>query len=161
MLGHQLVERHFARVPERGVAEVMRKADRFGQVLVHAQRPGDAAADLRDLDRVGQAIAVVIAFVIDEDLRLVVEAAESGGVDDAVAVALEGGAIEVLFFRIRAAPARAAADGVGRKGGALADLDLFPAQEHRLPPCIRRDATCGVANGAPVVAARPAALPGH
>jgi hydroxymethylpyrimidine pyrophosphatase-like HAD family hydrolase len=32
----------------------------------------------------------VVAFVIDEDLRLVLQAAEGGGVDDAVAVALEG-----------------------------------------------------------------------
>jgi hypothetical protein len=37
----------------------------------------------------GEASAVMIAFVIDENLGLVLEAAESRGVDDAVAIALK------------------------------------------------------------------------
>jgi hypothetical protein len=47
------------------------------------------AGDLCDFDAVGQAGAEQVAFVIDEDLRLVFEPAEGGGVDDAVTVALE------------------------------------------------------------------------
>jgi hypothetical protein len=47
------------------------------------------ARDLRDLDAVRQAGAKQVAFVIDEDLGLVFEAAKGGGMDDAVAVALE------------------------------------------------------------------------
>ena len=54
-----------------------------------AQRLGERARDLRDLDRVGQARAEMVALVVDEHLRLVGEAAEGGGMDDAVAVALE------------------------------------------------------------------------
>ena len=37
------VERFLARVPERGMPEVVAETDRLGQILVQAQRPGDAA----------------------------------------------------------------------------------------------------------------------
>ena len=45
--------------------------------------------DLRDLQRVGQPRAVVVALGRDEDLRLVLQAAERLGVHDPVAVALQ------------------------------------------------------------------------
>ena len=59
------------------------------EVLVEAERRGERARDLRRLDRVRQPRPVVVALVVDEDLRLVLEAAERRAVDDAVAVALE------------------------------------------------------------------------
>ena len=57
-----LVQRAFARVAERRVTEVVSERDRFGQVLVQAQRPRDRARDLRDLERVRQPRAVVVAL---------------------------------------------------------------------------------------------------
>ena len=48
--------------------------------------------DGRDLERVGQPGAVVVARRGDEDLGLVLQPPERGGVEDPVAVALEGGA---------------------------------------------------------------------
>ena len=63
--------------------------DRLGEVLVQAENAAERAGDLAGLDRVRQARPVVVALVIDEDLGLVLEAAEGGAVDDAVAVALE------------------------------------------------------------------------
>ena len=89
MLGHAGVERVFAGMPERRVAEIVAERDRFGEVVVEPQRAGERARDLRHLDRVGQAGAEMIALVIDENLGLVREAAEGGRMDDAVAVALE------------------------------------------------------------------------
>src|SRR3546814_1310392 len=59
-------------------------------LLVEPERAGDAAADLRDLDAVGQANAVMIAVGRDEHLRLVAQAAKGDRMDDAVAVALKG-----------------------------------------------------------------------
>src|SRR5262245_24856569 len=60
-------------VSERCMTQIMSQRDRFGQVLLQAMsKPG----------------AEEVAFVVDEDLRLVFEAAERVGVDDAVAVAL-------------------------------------------------------------------------
>ena len=42
-LAEGFIERFFACVPERGMPEVMAEPDRLGQILVQAQRPGDAA----------------------------------------------------------------------------------------------------------------------
>ena len=88
-LRHLLVQRILAGMAEGRVAEIVDQRDRLGEVLVAAQRPRQRAGDLRDLDRVGEPGAVVVALMRDEDLRLVLQAAEGGGMDDAVAVALE------------------------------------------------------------------------
>jgi hypothetical protein len=69
------------------MTEVMRQRQRFGEVLIEPQRAGERARDLRDLQRVGQPRAVVITLVEHKDLRLVLEAAESRRMDDAVAIA--------------------------------------------------------------------------
>ena len=73
---------------ERRVAEIVGERQRLGEVLVEPQRAGDRAGDLRDFEAVGEPRAVMVALVIDEHLRLVVEPAEGGRVQDAVAVAL-------------------------------------------------------------------------
>ena len=99
-----LVERVLAGVAERRVAEVVAERDRLGQVLVEPQRARDRARDLRDLERVRQARAVVVALGREEDLRLVREAPERLAVDDAVAVALEVGAERVRRRSARSRP---------------------------------------------------------
>ena len=78
--------------PKGGWPEVVRQRQRLGQVLVETQHAGDGAGDLRHLQAVGEARAIVVALVEHEHLRLVGEAPEGGGMHDAVAVALEGGA---------------------------------------------------------------------
>ena len=60
--GNQIVEDALAGMAERRVAEVVAEGNRFGQLLVQAQHLGDAAGDLRDLERVGQPGPIVIAF---------------------------------------------------------------------------------------------------
>src|SRR5690606_23050974 len=93
------VERGLADVAERRVAEVVAEPDRLGEVLVEAQRAGYRARHLRDLQRVGQPRAVVVALRGDEHLRLVLEAAERLAVDDPVAVALERRAQPAVLLR--------------------------------------------------------------
>ncbi len=88
-LAIDLVERRFAGVTERRVAEVVAERDRLGEVLIEPQRAGDGASDLRDFEGVGEARAIVVLLGVDEDLGLVLETAERLGVDDPVAVALE------------------------------------------------------------------------
>ena len=92
VVGHAGVERVLAGMAERRVAEVVAERDRLGEIVVEPKRPGERAGDLRHLDRMGEAGAEMVALVMDEDLRLVGEAAEGGRMDDAVAVALEFGA---------------------------------------------------------------------
>ena len=69
--GERLVERALAGVAERRMAEVVCQRQRLGQVLVEPERARQRAGDLRDLQRVGQPGTVMVALVIDEDLRLV------------------------------------------------------------------------------------------
>jgi len=76
VLVHELGERVLAGVPEGRVPEVVREGDRLGEVLVQVECARDRARDLRDLDRVREARPVVVALGRDEDLRLVLEAAE-------------------------------------------------------------------------------------
>jgi len=100
------------------------KGNPLGQILVQAQRPSDGAGDLGDLDRVGQAGAVVVALVLDEDLGLVLEAAEGRGVDDPVAVALERRAVGALGLGMEAPPAGAGPGRIGRQSRLVHDAPL-------------------------------------
>src|SRR5262249_22248444 len=106
-------------VTERRMAEVMAEADRLDEVLVERQRPGDGARDLRDLERVGEPRAVVIAARRDEDLRLVAQAAKRLGVHDPVAVALQRRAQPAV--RLLAGP-----DGRVRARGADGEVLVLP-----------------------------------
>src|SRR6202012_2507339 len=73
------------------------------EILVEPKRAADRARDLRHLERMRQSRPVVIALVIDEDLRLVLQPPEGSRMDDAVAVALEGTARAVLGLLVQAA----------------------------------------------------------
>src|SRR5262245_14812936 len=98
----QLVEDALAGVTEGRVAEVVREHDGLGEVLVEAQRAGQRARDLAALDRVREPVPIVIALVVDEHLRLVLEAAERARMDDAIAVARKCGAVGVLGLGVEA-----------------------------------------------------------
>ena len=74
--GVDRVERALPRVAERRVAEVVPEADGLGEVLVEFERAGDRAREARDLERVRQARAVMVALRAQEHLRLVLQAAE-------------------------------------------------------------------------------------
>ena len=102
-------------VAERRVSEVVTEPDRLDEVLVQAQRARHRPADLRHLERMRQPGARVVAGVRHVHLRLVLETAERARVDDAVAVALEGGpVVEEAALR----PQRLPAGCLGRADGA-------------------------------------------
>lgn len=87
--GHGIRQGILARMAEGRVTDIMREAERLGQILVKAKGPGDYAADLRHLETMGQAGTVMIPIRRDEDLCLPAQPAESDGMDDAVAVTLK------------------------------------------------------------------------
>ncbi len=105
-------------MPERRVTEIVGKRDGFGEILIEAQLARHGACDLRHLERVRQARAVVVALVEDEHLRLVGEPPEGGRMQDAVAVALEGAARRALGLRVEAPAARHGARRIGRRASA-------------------------------------------
>ena len=110
-LGHVGAERVLAGVAARTVAAVVAECDGLGQVDVEAAGPRDGRGDLRHLEGVGQTRALVVLGE-HEDLRLAGQAAEGGGVQDAVAVALEAGAPGIGLFGLRPLA------GARRSGGA-------------------------------------------
>src|SRR3546814_6390388 len=79
---HRGFQRILPRMAERRMADIVRQAQGFGQILVEPERARDAAADLRNLDTVGQADAIMIAVGRDEHLRLVTEAAKGDRMDE-------------------------------------------------------------------------------
>ena len=56
----------------------------------------------------------MVALVVDEDLRLVLQPAEGVGMDDAVAVALEGRAERIVRLGVEAPARRGRIGGIGR-----------------------------------------------
>ena len=71
------------------MAEIVAEGDRFGELFMQPEDFGDGARDLRNLERVGQARAVMIARRREEDLRLVLQPPEGFAVNDAIAVTLK------------------------------------------------------------------------
>ena len=69
------------------MAQVMRRADGLGGSSLQPSDRFQRAADLRHLNAVRQTVAAMVAFRVDEDLRLVLQAAEGRRMHDAVAVA--------------------------------------------------------------------------
>ena len=124
---HAFVQRVLAGVSEGRVAEVVGQADRFDERLVQAQRLRDAARDLRHFERMREARAVQVAFVVDEDLGLVDEPTKRRRMHDAVAVALEFGAVTRWRFGHAPAPRRRIALSVRREPGfARPTLSFMP-----------------------------------
>ena len=100
-----LVERALAGMTERRMAEIVGQRQRLGEIFVEAERARQRARHLRHFERMGEPGAVMVALVEHENLGLVLEAAEGGRMDDAVAVAAEGAA--ALADRLGVQPAAA------------------------------------------------------
>jgi len=113
---HRGVQRLLAGMAERRVAEIVGERHRLAEILVEPERAADGAGDLRHFQRVGEPCAVVVALVIDEDLRLVLQPPERRRMDDAVAGRAGTGCGS-------APPAR----GSGGRGSATAGWHRLPA----------------------------------
>lgn len=69
LIHHRSLQRIFARMAERRMADIMRKAQCFGQILVEAKQARYRPADLRDLQTVRQPDTIMIAVGRDKHLR--------------------------------------------------------------------------------------------
>ncbi|GGB54325.1 hypothetical protein GCM10011316_27980 [Roseibium aquae] len=98
------------------VAKIMRKGEAFGQILIETQGPGKGPSDLRNFDGMGKPGAEVVAFMIDEDLGLVFQPPECGGMNDPVAIPLEGCPRRTLGFGHQPPPAGLGMLGKDRPG---------------------------------------------
>ena len=75
-LRQQFVKHLLACMSERRMPEIVTHGDRFGEILVEPQCAGDRSGDLRDLKRVRQPRAVVIALRCKKHLRFMLQPAE-------------------------------------------------------------------------------------
>ena len=73
---------------ERRVAKIMGKAQRLCQILVDRQKPRHGARDLGDFERMSEPRAIIVPFVLHENLRFVFKTPECRRMDDPVAIAL-------------------------------------------------------------------------
>src|SRR5690242_4745879 len=74
-------ERLFAGMTERGMPQIMRETERFGEVVIDREHARNGTGDLRDFEGMGEACAVIIAFMMHEDLCLVLQTAEGRRMD--------------------------------------------------------------------------------
>ena len=98
-----------------------------------APKLDESLPDLGDLDRVREPRPVEVALVDDEDLRLVLEAAERLGVDHAVAVALVLGPLGVLRLRVTPPAAARAARAERCERAVLDRLERASVAKGQLP----------------------------
>jgi len=103
----------FAGVAKRCVSQIVPQSDGFDQVFVEVQGSGDGAGYLRYLQRMSEAGDEMVSLRGNEDLSLVLQAAERLRVDDPVSIALELGPYRGGLFR-NASPSALA--GPGREG---------------------------------------------
>ena len=83
------IQRALTGMTKGWMAKVVRQRQRFREILVDPKRPCQGPGNLRDLERMGEPGAKVVAFVKHEHLRLVREPTKRRGMDDAVAIPAE------------------------------------------------------------------------
>ena len=121
MPAHQRIEAAFSGMAERRMANVVNKRESFREIGIQAERFRNGARDLRDLERVRQAVAEMIGITSGEDLRFGFEAAKSARMNDAVAVARVFPAIGVRRFGVTAATRLGFLHGPGDERGVALD----------------------------------------
>ena len=101
----QLIQRALPSMAKRRVAQIMGKADRFGQIFVQPQGAGNGSGNLADFQRVGQPGAVVVALRRKKHLCFLLQPPETFTVQNSVPVTLVAG--PQVIFRFRGAAAKA------------------------------------------------------
>src|SRR5690242_967578 len=91
--------------PKGGCPKSCDRATASAMFFVQAHNPADGTGDLRHLEGVGQPRAIIVSLVLHKHLRLMLQAAECGGMDDAVAVALITASGRTLLFGAKTAAA--------------------------------------------------------
>src|SRR5215831_6496957 len=97
---HDRIQGALAGVAEWRMANVVNQGQCLHQVFIQGQLGGDGAGDLGHLDSVREAVAKVIGITPRKDLGLVLQPAESAGMDHAVTVALKIVAVGMARLRI-------------------------------------------------------------
>jgi len=117
-------------MPKWRMTQVMAQANRLHEVFIGAKSPRQAPPNLGHFQGVGETGAIVVAFVVDEDLRLVLEAAKSRCVQDPVPIALKRRPVFGLGLGVLPAAALAALGRVSSKRLRLYRFPLCAGDDH-------------------------------
>jgi hypothetical protein len=90
----------------------MHQREGLDQIGIQIETRCDGARDLRNLDCVRQPRAKVIGDTMRENLSLILKPAEGAGVNDAVTITLERGAIRMLGFGVASSARVLNPDGI-------------------------------------------------
>ncbi|WP_459861606.1 hypothetical protein [Desulfuromonas carbonis] len=97
------------------MTKIMPQGDRFGEVFVQGQGPGDRSGNLRNFESMGQPGPIVIPFRGKKDLGLVFQTSKGLAMQDPVAIVLKDGTNGTGRFRASPTAAGAAQGGPGGK----------------------------------------------
>ncbi len=111
---HTLIERFFAGMTERRMSKIMHKGHGLREIFIQSQSTRQRAGNLRHLDGMGQTGSIVIAFMGNENLRLMFEATKGRRVNDSVAIALERRSRCAFRLRNQPSTGQGRIAGVGR-----------------------------------------------
>ena len=103
LIAKQGIERVFTGMPQGRMTDVMPHRKGLDEIFVERQPAGHRPGDARDLKRVGQSAAMVVAVVASKHLRLVGQPAKGRRMHDPVAIPLVGAAMRM--HRLRMHPA--------------------------------------------------------
>src|SRR5689334_18533538 len=99
VLPHAFSQHFLARMTKRCVPEIMRKRNRFRQILIKRQSPGNGATHRCHFAGMRQTSTQMISCSVQKNLGLVLEPAKSARMDDPRSIALKFGPVSVLLFR--------------------------------------------------------------
>jgi hypothetical protein len=113
----QAVQFFFGNVAERRVTEVVCQCSGFGDIGIQAERLsfltlfldealGDAASELRDLQRMSEAVVKNVSAIGGDHLGNFGQTRESAGVENTVSINLARGAVVGAFFGVETFSAR-------------------------------------------------------
>ncbi len=100
MIVQAFLQRFFAGVPVRRMADVVEQGQRFDQVFVQPQSSADGPGDRSHFVGVGEACPVIVPHVAREDLHLTAQTPVGGAVHHAVPIALERTSVGMVRFRV-------------------------------------------------------------
>jgi hypothetical protein len=117
MLPHRPVESFFSRVAKRRMPDIVNQPQSFGQVIVEPKLGSDGARNLRNFERVGQAVSKMVRIAARENLRLRLKTSKSARMNDAVPVSLEVIAVGMRRLGVSASARVFYTDSVGGENG--------------------------------------------
>src|ERR1700733_15617139 len=102
MLPHRCIQRLLPGMPKRRMPNVMHQRQCLDQIRIETKLRGNRTRYLRDLNRVGEAVAKMIGVPPRKDLRLRLESTKRPGMHHAIAIALKVIAVKMRRLRMAA-----------------------------------------------------------